>query len=711
MMVGGPKEPWGHGGGPGMHGPRGGGGGGGGWGDEPISKGGWGEDPMKRDPSGWGGPGGPGGDGQWNKPPRGMMQGGIRSSPSWDEPGGGMDGGWSGGSSKQMEMAKQKELIWSSKSFKILCDMGYRKDDVEHALRVCNMRMEDAMEMLNQNGGAPGGGRRMQQNQHDMGFGGGDNPMDGRPGSHFPGGYQDPSSQPGMPGGLGLNPQMGSRMGNGPGMMHPPRQQQQPQQQPTQQPPGQQQTNQPSAQQLRLLVQQIQMAVQAGHLNPQILNQPLAPQTLLLLNQLLQQIKSLQQLQQQHQLTARGVNNPNSPVLMSVTVNITKTKQHIQNLQNQISAQQANYLKTQLPTATAANLSSGSPGLGQPLGGNAPGGAGGPDTGTSTVQEMFNGISLMGSDAPAGNGSRLAQWKFPNKGSEFAKAPGSANSGNKQQSSNLPFDSGPWSQKNTSEGNSNGGWPESKPGAGNSGGNPGSGNSDAAGGSGGDFGIPEFEPGKPWKGPGLKNPDEDPNLTPGSVAALSVGTLTKAVSSTSLATSGAEVTTLGLTSPTWSLGGNKGDAPNAANSQKGPNDGSWPSNKPVVTSSGLTSQIGQDLWGAKTPASSANRGPPGLSQPVSTSQSGWPSTSAASSNGWSTNSGAPGEGGSGSGWLILKNLTPQIDGSTLKTLCMQHGPLQHFDLYLNHSIALVMYASGREAAKVSNRNNYVFAHY
>ena len=63
-------------------------------------------------------------------------------------------------------------------------------------------------------------------------------------------------------------------------------------QQPQQQPPS----SQPSAQQLRILVQQIQMAVQAGHLNPQILNQPLAPQTLISLNQLLQQIKTLQQL-------------------------------------------------------------------------------------------------------------------------------------------------------------------------------------------------------------------------------------------------------------------------------------------------------------------------------------------------------------------------------------------------------------------------------
>lgn len=48
---------------------------------------------------------------------------------------------------------------------------------------------------------------------------------------------------------------------------------------------------QPSTQQLRMLVQQIQMAVQAGYLNHQILNQPLAPTTLVLLNQLLANIK------------------------------------------------------------------------------------------------------------------------------------------------------------------------------------------------------------------------------------------------------------------------------------------------------------------------------------------------------------------------------------------------------------------------------------
>ena len=40
-----------------------------------------------------------------------------------------------------------------------------------------------------------------------------------------------------------------------------------------------------------------------------------------------------------------------------------------------------------------------------------------------------------------------------------------------------------------------------------------------------------------------------------------------------------------------------------------------------------------------------------------------------------------------------------IDGSTLKTLCIQHGPLQNFHLYLNHGIALVKYSHLGEAPK------------
>lgn len=93
--------------------------------------------------------------------------------------------------------------------------------------------------------------------------------------------------------------------------------------------------SQPSTQQLRMLVQQIQMAVQAGYLNHQILNQPLAPQTLILLNQLLQQIKTLQQLMaQQNMAQSQGsLDKRNSNVILQCSVLITKTKQQIQNLQ------------------------------------------------------------------------------------------------------------------------------------------------------------------------------------------------------------------------------------------------------------------------------------------------------------------------------------------------------------------------------------------
>lgn len=89
--------------------------------------------------------------------------------------------------------------------------------------------------------------------------------------------------------------------------------------------------NQPTAQQLRMLVQQIQMAVQAGYLNHQILNQPLAPQTLIMLNQLLQQIKILQQ---NVQIQAAVANNPKSgPAMVTAAIAINKARQQIASLQ------------------------------------------------------------------------------------------------------------------------------------------------------------------------------------------------------------------------------------------------------------------------------------------------------------------------------------------------------------------------------------------
>ena len=44
----------------------------------------------------------------------------------------------------------------------------------------------------------------------------------------------------------------------------------------------------------------------------------------------------------------------------------------------------------------------------------------------------------------------------------------------------------------------------------------------------------------------------------------------------------------------------------------------------------------------------------------------------------------------------------QIDGSTLRTICMQHGPLLTFHLGLTHGTALIRYSSKQEAAKAQS---------
>ena len=100
--------------------------------------------------------------------------------------------------------------------------------------------------------------------------------------------------------------------------------------------------------------------------------------------------------------------------------------------------------------------------------------------------------------------------------------------------------------------------------------------------------------------------------------------------------------------------------------------------------------MGQNLWGPTRPQSSKQQTP-------TTSLSTWPSSNGlnSTSGGWSNGStstttsylGTIGQSGSVSAWLLLKNLTAQIDGSTLRTLCLQHGPLTNFHplpLHLPH---------------------------
>jgi trinucleotide repeat-containing gene 6 protein len=112
--------------------------------------------------------------------------------------------------------------------------------------------------------------------------------------------------------------------------------------------------------------------------------------------------------------------------------------------------------------------------------------------------------------------------------------------------------------------------------------------------------------------------------------------------------------------------------------------------------------VTSELWGA--PMSKARGPPPGLSTKGATNASnGWGAglgSVSRSSSSWGLQSSTVSNSGWMSTWLLLKNLTPQIDGSTLKTLCMQHGPVQDFRLYQNHGIALTKYSSRDEAIKV-----------
>lgn len=51
---------------------------------------------------------------------------------------------------QQNKMAAAMEIIRSSKQFRVLLDMGFKKTDIELALRATDLNMEEAIEILNQ---------------------------------------------------------------------------------------------------------------------------------------------------------------------------------------------------------------------------------------------------------------------------------------------------------------------------------------------------------------------------------------------------------------------------------------------------------------------------------------------------------------------------------------------------------------------------------
>ncbi|XP_026064382.1 trinucleotide repeat-containing gene 6C protein-like isoform X3 [Carassius auratus] len=188
---------------------------------------------------------------------------------------------------------------------------------------------------------------------------------------------------------------------------------------------------------------------------------------------------------------------------------------------------------------------------------------------------------------------------------------------------------------------------------------------------------PEFCPGVPWKGLQNIDPETDPNVTPGSVpSGPTINTNIQDVNRYLLRDrSGGKLSDM---KSTWSSGPISHTQASLSHElwkvPQGPRNTTAPTRPPP----GLTNTKPSSTWGGNTLGLVA----------------GWSSSYSAVGTTWSTDSSSR-----STSWLVLRNLTPQIDGSTLRTLCMQHGPLITFHLNLTQGNAVVRYSSKEEAAK------------
>uniref|UniRef100_A0A8C1XW24 RRM domain-containing protein n=1 Tax=Cyprinus carpio TaxID=7962 RepID=A0A8C1XW24_CYPCA len=225
---------------------------------------------------------------------------------------------------------------------------------------------------------------------------------------------------------------------------------------------------------------------------------------------------------------------------------------------------------------------------------------------------------------------------------------------------------------------------------------------------------PEFCPGVPWKGLQNIDPENDPNMTPGSVpSGPTINTNIQDVNRYLLplnpkwpcpklnlliplfgrcpygqqwmVTVPAAVINLSFSFFVSSLSSGKLLEMKST----------WSPGPISHTQASLSHELWKVSPGTRN-SSAPSRPPPGLTntKPSST----WGGNSLGLSQGW-TSSYSSGKSSVHLSWLVLRNLTPQIDGSTLRTLCMQHGPLITFHLNLTQGNAVVRYSSKEEAAK------------
>ncbi|KAG8445979.1 hypothetical protein GDO86_013741 [Hymenochirus boettgeri] len=471
---------------------------------------------------------------------------------------------------------------------------------------------------------------------------------------------------------------------------------QQPQQQP---PPGQPlSSSQPSlrAQVPQFLSPQVQaqllqFAAKNIGLNPALLTSPINPQHMTMLNQLYQLQLAYQRLQLQQQMlqAQRNVSGPMRQQEQQVARTINNMQQQIQQHQRQLA--QALLMKQPPhshnllhPPAGKSALDSFSshppvPGLSDlhtkeqpsssstfppyPLGLN-------PNMNVNNM-DMTGSLSVKDSSQSQ---SRLPQWTHPNAMDSLSNAaspldpiPGKPNAlssglniGPPGKSSLddsfsrydlLPNSESPSSPPVPVSDN----WSRAKPE-----------NEKISNGSSINW-PPEFHPGVPWKGLQNIDPENNPDVTPGSVPTGPTINTTIQDVNRYLLKSGGKLSDI---KSTWS-------------------------SSPI---SHTQASLSHELWKVPRNTTAPTRPPPGLtnakpSSAWSSNQLGWTSSYSSGST-WSTDS-----SGRTSSWLVLRNLTPQIDGSTLRTLCLQHGPLITFHLNLTQGNAVVRYSSKEEATK------------
>ncbi|XP_032177768.1 trinucleotide repeat-containing gene 6C protein isoform X5 [Mustela erminea] len=478
--------------------------------------------------------------------------------------------------------------------------------------------------------------------------------------------------------------------------------------------------------------QLLQFAAKNIGLNPALLTSPINPQHMTMLNQLYQLQLAYQRLQIQQQMlqAQRNVSGPMRQQEQQVARTITNLQQQIQQHQRQLA--QALLVKPpppppHLPLHPSAGKSamdsfpphSQAPGLPDlqtkepqaspstfapyPLAGLNP-------NMNVNSMDMTGGLSVKD---PSQSQSRLPQWTHPNpmdnlpgaaspldqNPSKHGAIPGGLSIGPPAKSSIddsygrydlIPNSESPasppvavphsWSRaKSDSDKISNGSsinWP------------------------------PEFHPGVPWKGLQNIDPENDPDVTPGSVpTGPTINTTIQDVNRYLLKSAGSSPPSSQSaalpSSSAWPLSAS-GYGRSFSSIAPAPSIAGKLSDIKSTWSSGPASHtqasLSHELWKVPRSTAAPSRPPPGLANPKPSSTwgaspLGWTS-SYSSGSAWSTDT-----SGRTSSWLVLRNLTPQIDGSTLRTLCLQHGPLVTFHLNLTQGNAVVRYSSKEEAAK------------